>query len=92
MNWFTSVAVAENGALSWAPRGGAGRFVTLRFEMDVLVAISATPHPLDPALAWSPKPVDLDILRFDPPGPADAVRNSCEQNGRGFTLTERLYL
>lgn len=92
VNWFTSVAVAEDGALSWAPRGGAGRFVTLRFEMDVLVAISATPHPLDPALAWAPKPVDLDILRFDPPGPADLVRNSCEQNTRGFTLTERLYL
>lgn len=92
VNWFTTVAVAEDGTLSWAPRGGAGRFVTIRFEMDVLVAISATPHPLDPSSAWAPRPVDLDILRFEAPGPADAVRLSCEQNGRGFVLTERLYL
>lgn len=92
VNWFTSIAVAEDGRLTWAPRGGAGRFATLRFEMDVLVAVSATPHPMDPAEEWDPRPVELEVLRFDPPGPQDPVRLSCPQNGRGFTLTERLYL
>jgi len=91
-NFFTTVAVAEDGTLSWAPRGGPGRSVALRFEMDVLVALSATPHPLDPAKTWDPKPLDLEILRFAAPGSDDPVRVSCPQNERGFTLTERLYL
>lgn len=92
VNFFTTVVVSEEGDLSWAPRGGAGRHVALRFEMDVLVVLSATPHPLDPTTAWSPSGVDLEILRFPAPGPDDPVRCSCEQNGRGLLLTERMFL
>lgn len=92
VNLFTSVAVSEDGSLSWAPRGGAGRFATLRMEMDVLVVVSAVPHPLDPEPSWNPAPLDLEILRVDAPGPDDPVRLSCEQNGRGFVLTERMFL
>jgi len=91
VNLFTSIAVAEDGALSWAPRGGPGRSATLRFEMDVLVALSATPHPMDPATSWAPEGVQLEILRCPPPGPDDPVRTSCEQNGRAFLLTERIF-
>ena len=42
INLFTTITVSEDGTLSWAPRPGPGRHVALRFEMDVLVAISAT--------------------------------------------------
>lgn len=91
VNLFTCIAVAEDGALMWAPRGGPGRHVALRFEMDVLVVLSATPHPMDPEPSWSPAGVELEILRCPPPGPDDPVRTSCEQNGRGFLLTERLF-
>lgn len=90
-NFFTTVSVSDEGDLSWAPRGGAGRHVALRFEMDVLVVLSATPHPMDPVATWNPGGVELEILRFPAPGPDDPVRNSCEQNGRGFLLTERIF-
>jgi hypothetical protein len=91
VNLFTCIAVAEDGSLMWTPRGGPGRHAALRFEMDVLVALSATPHPLDPEPSWSPAGVELEILRCMPPAPDDPVRTSCEQNGRGFLLTERLF-
>lgn len=91
VNLFTSIAVGEDGALEWAPRGGPGRYVALRFEMDVLVALSATPHPLDPTPTWSPAGVELEVLRCPAPGADDPVRTSCEQNGRGFLLTERIF-
>jgi hypothetical protein len=92
VNFFSRVSVAGDGALSWTPQGGEGQFLTLRFEMDVLVALSATPHPLDPATGWDPAGVRLEILRLPAPAFEDASRQCCPYNVRGFTLTERLFL
>jgi uncharacterized protein len=92
VNFFSRVSVAQDGALSWTPQGNPGQFLTLRFEMDVLVALSATAHPLDPATAWDPAGVRLEVLRLPPPAFEDASRQCCPYNVRGFTLTERLFL
>ena len=92
VNLFSKVAVAQDGALAWTPQGHEGQFLTLRFEMDVLVALSATPHPLDPATSWDPAGVRLDVLRLPPPAFEDASRQCCPYNVRGFTLTESLFL
>jgi urea carboxylase-associated protein 2 len=90
VNFFTKVAPDESGQLSWQqPARAAGRKVSLRAEMDVLVVLSNTPHPLDPATRYAPKPLALSIQQSARAVPLDDVcRTSCEQNRRGFQLTE----
>jgi len=92
VNFFSRISVADDGALSWTGQGKEGQFLTLRFEMDVLVALSATPHPLDPSTAWDPAGVRLEVLRLPAPAFEDPSRQCCPYNVRGFTLTERLFL
>jgi hypothetical protein len=55
----------------------------------VLVILSNTPHALDPMASYAPKSLLLTIEQ----GPLtvareDVCRTSCEQNQRGFALTE----
>ena len=69
-----------------------GQHVDLRFEMNVLVVLSAAPHPLDPSPRYEPKPVRLTAWRSGTAGADDACRLSCAENGRGFTNTERYFL
>lgn len=92
VNLFSRVSVREDGSLTWEPQGKPGQSVTLRFEMDVLVVVSATPHPLDPSTEWAPQGVELEILRCSPPRADDPSRTVRPENDRAFTLTERLYL
>jgi len=92
VNLFSRVSVKEGGALAWEPQGKPGQSVTLRFEMDVLIVVSATPHPLDPSTTWAPQGVELEVLRCSPPRADDPSRTVRPENDRAFTLTERLYL
>jgi urea carboxylase-associated protein 2 len=88
VNFFARVEVDETGALRWIPGASRpGGFVELRFEMDTLVVLSNTPHPLDPVTRYRPGPVALAAR----PGPAAAADDPCRlsrpENGRGFALT-----
>ena len=58
----TTARCAGSPSASRAP----ARFVELRFEMDTLVVLSNTPHPLDPARRYAPPPVTLTALRGRP--------------------------
>jgi uncharacterized protein YcgI (DUF1989 family) len=62
--------------------------VALRAELDTLVILSNTPHPLDPATRYAPGPVGLTVLATKPGGADDECRNKRPENGRGFELTE----
>lgn len=93
VNFFSKVSVGDDGALRFASgHSRAGHHVDLRAEMDVLVALSSAPHPLDPAPSWSPRRVRLGVYRADPVAADDRCRLSCEQNRRGFVNTERYAL
>ena len=93
VNFFTKITPDPDGKLSWSPAHDAGRKVSLRAEMDVLVVLSNTPHPMDPATQYAPKPLALSIRQGPRAVPADDVcRTSCEQNRRGFQLTEQYNL
>lgn len=93
INFFTRIGVDAAGRLAWDPANSpSGSAVTLRFEMDSLVVLSATPHPLDPARGWKPRPVRLEHLRLPAPAEDDPCRLFRAQNARGFELTDRLYL
>ena len=89
VNFFTKVVAADSGELRFVTgHSPAGSEVTLRFELDVLVVLCSTPHPLDPEPQWRPRPVRLELHSVAAAGDADAVRRACAENGRGFAATE----
>ena len=93
VNFFSKVTVDESGALRWHENHSPpSAFVELRAEMNTLVILNTCIHPLDPAPTYAPKPVTLTVFTSPPPGPDDFCRNSCPENARGFTLTERYFL
>ncbi|HVU05583.1 MAG TPA: urea amidolyase associated protein UAAP1 [Polyangiaceae bacterium] len=89
VNFFVKVAADGAGKLAFVPgHSKAGATVGLRAEMDTLVVLSNTPHPLDPGTKYAPKPVVLTITKVPAPGPEDECRTKRPENGRGFELTE----
>ena len=55
VNFFVRVGVDEVGGLGWVDGNSRpGAAVELRFEMETLVVLSNTPHPLAPAKAYGP--------------------------------------
>jgi len=92
VNFFARVSADDSGRIGWVPQNSRpGAFVDLRAEMDTLVVLSNTPHPLDPAPVYGPPPVELSIRVAAPierPGADDPCRTSRPENGRGFALTE----
>jgi uncharacterized protein len=90
INFFSKVEVQVNGAMYFIPNNSKpGDSVELRFEMDTLLLLNACQHPLDPAPAYAPRPVNLTILRTEPATASDPCRLSHPENERGFILTER---
>ena len=89
VNFFVKVAANLDGALKWEAATHAGASVELRAELNVLVILSNTPHPLDPSARYAPKPVGLEVFQGVPAAADDACRRSCSENERGFVLTER---
>jgi urea carboxylase-associated protein 2 len=90
VNWFVRVAADADGRLRWVPGNSKpGAAVALRAELDTLVVLSNTPHPLDPAPVYSPPPVELTIVAAKPPGPDDPCRLSRPENTRAFALSEQ---
>jgi urea carboxylase-associated protein 2 len=87
VNFFSKVAVGDDGALAFVPGHSApGASVTLRFELDSLVVLSSVPHPLD--AEWRPRPVRLLLAEAPPAAADDAVRMACPENERAFAASE----
>ena len=93
VNLFSKAAPDASGRLHFDTAHRApSQWVDLRCEMDVLLVMSATPHPLDPAPTYDPAPVQLAAWRSGTAGADDVCRLQCAQNGRGYINTERFYL
>lgn len=66
INFFMNVPVTPEGALTFADGvSGAGKYVEMRAEMDVLCLISNCPQLNNPCNAYNPTPIRL--LIWDPP-------------------------
>jgi len=92
INFFSKVTPDEVGNLSFVQGNSqAGNFVDVRFDMNVLLVLSAAPHPLDKKTSYQPAAVKLSAWHVGQAGADDVCRNACSQNGRGFTNTERYY-
>jgi urea carboxylase-associated protein 2 len=93
VNWFSKVAVAEDGAMAFDPtHAKPGGAIELRFEMDTLVLMHTCPHPLNPASSYPRKPVGLQFLKADPLAEDDFCRNFRPENGRGFRNNDIYHL
>jgi urea carboxylase-associated protein 2 len=91
-NPFARVRVAAEGTLVWEDGvGRAGAALELRAELRVLVAISATPHVLDPRPAYAPGPLRVQILQARPPAADDGCRTFSDEARRGFENTDNYW-
>jgi uncharacterized protein len=93
VNFFQKVTADAEGRLHYhAGTSRPGAYVDLRAEMNTLVILNTCVHPMDPAAAYSPRPVHLTVWSSPPPGYDDLCRKSRPENERGFILTERYFL
>jgi urea carboxylase-associated protein 2 len=85
ISFFAPVSVDADGRFQWeANRRHAGDFIDLRAEMDLLVALSNCPHPLDPALIYAPDAVEAVRYRAKPAGVDDLCRTASAEAIRAF--------
>lgn len=93
VNFFSKVVADDDGVLHFAPdHAPSGAAITLRTEMDVLLVLSNTPHPLAPAGEYPRVAVKLEIEPAAPPAADDHCRNFRPECARTLALTDRLYI
>jgi uncharacterized protein YcgI (DUF1989 family) len=67
VNFFSKVVADDAGRLQFDEANSRpGAFLDIRFEMNVLVVLSAAPHPLDPRPDYAPGDVMLTRGRRAP--------------------------
>jgi urea carboxylase-associated protein 2 len=89
VNFFSMVVVDDAGRFAFEPghvRPGAS--VELRFEMDVLVAMSSAPHPLDPSPTYAPARIGLAAWTSGTAPADDYCRAWRPENARALHNTE----
>jgi uncharacterized protein len=93
INFFSKVIPDEAGNLSFIQgHSKAGSYVDVRFDMNVLLVLSAAPHPLESKSTYQPADIKISAWQAGQASGDDVCRNACAQNGRGFVNTERYYL
>lgn len=93
VSFFAPVRVDGEGCFQWhEARRTGGDYVDLRAEMDLLVALSNCPHPLDPAPEYAPAAVEIIRLRGPDAGAEDLCRTATDEARRGFENNAALAL
>jgi uncharacterized protein len=84
VSFFAPVSVDADGRFKWdAARRQPGDFVDLRAEMELLVALSNCPHPLDPSPAGESDAVEIIRYRTEP-GSGEICRAASAEAARAF--------
>lgn len=87
ISFFAPANVSADGTFSFdAGAVTPGDFVSLRAEMDLILAVSNTPHPLAPGV--EPVPVELTIHTAPAPATDDLCRTATAETVRGFINTD----
>ena len=93
ITFFARVVAGPDGTLRWVKNAAKpGSHVDLRAEMNVLVALSNTPHPMFPGPIYDPKPIQVTVWNSPPPAPDDLCRHFSLEAERGFDNTDALFL
>ena len=89
VNLFKPVFVEPDGSFTW--RGASappGAEVVLRTEMDVLVALTVTPHVLDPRTEYTVSPLEITAITGVPAEADDPIRTATPEAQRAFENTD----
>lgn len=93
VNFFSKVSVDEEGGFHFHENHAkTGDTVDLRLDMDVIVAVSSAPHPLDPHPDYAPAMVGVTAWRSGPAAADDYCRSFRPEGGRALQLTDLQYL
>ncbi|MGA8259285.1 MAG: urea amidolyase associated protein UAAP1 [Arenicellales bacterium] len=85
ISFFAPVVTDDAGRFGWQRDAvEPGAYVDLRAEMDLLVALSNCPHPLDPSPTWRAAPMRVIAWHSPEPRPDDACRTGTEEGVRAF--------
>jgi urea carboxylase-associated protein 2 len=88
VTFFAPVDVDADGRFVWNEAKRANHdFVDLRAEMDLLIALSNCPHPLDPAPNYAPGALELTRFRI-PVAADDFCRSGSAESIRAFENTD----
>ncbi len=89
INWFKPVRIdGEGNTLIDVGPCAPGRSITLRAEMDVIVALANCPHVLDPRADYSVTPVRATAWRGPVTPEGDPIRNATPEGLRAFLNAE----
>lgn len=92
MNFFAPIVTDRSGRFVWQEDGlRPGAHVDLRAEMNLIVAVSNTPHPLSPGTAYGARPIQVTRWRSPPPRPDDFCRTASEEAVRAFENTDAFF-
>jgi uncharacterized protein len=93
LSFFAPVRVDADGRFVWhEARRTGGDYVELRAELDLFVAISNCPHPLDPAPVYAPAPIEATRFRGGAVAADDLCRTATDEARRGFDNNAALAL
>ena len=93
VNLFSKVSVDAQGRFGFAAdHAKAGDFVELRFDMDVILAVSSAPHALDPSPVYDPRRIGLLAWRCGAAPVDDFCRAFRPENARALHNADMLYL
>lgn len=87
VNLFSKVVCEADGRLTFVEQVQPGHTVTLRTEMDVLLVLSNTPHPLTTAINYPTSAITIDIADAKPAERLDPAVQHRGENERAFENT-----
>lgn len=89
ITFFAPVTVTADGRFSFDADGVTpGDYVSLRAEMDLILAVSNTLHPLAPKTALAALDLTIHTAPAPAAGPDDLCRTATAEAVRGFTNTD----
>ena len=91
LSLFSPVAVDATGRMVWRGNPPAGARMDLRAEMNLLVALSNTPHALSPGQEAT-GPLSYTVWRAPAAGAEDLCRTYTQEAARGFINTDKVAL
>ena len=89
INFFSKVSVDKDGRFTFhRDNSRAGDYVELFSPMDALIALTALPHPLDPAAEYDPRPIQLSWYQADDVQAVTEALFIRDENQRAFLNTQ----
>lgn len=89
VNFFSKVTVDEDGSFQFiSANSRAGDYVELFAPMDVLMVLTALPHPQDPVAEYTPRPIQMSWYQADDAQAATQALVTRGENQRAFLNTQ----